>query len=84
MIRVALKGIAGRKLRAALTTLAIVLGVAMVSGTFVFTDTIEKAIDTLFTERLHGLGRRRLRARTSSTSRGRTTARPCRPRSSRR
>ena len=49
MIAVALKGLAGRKLRAALTTLAIVLGVAMVSGTYVFTDTTEKAIDTLFT-----------------------------------
>ena len=34
MIKVALKGLAGRKLRAALTALAIVLGVAMVSGTF--------------------------------------------------
>ena len=30
----------GRKLRALLTALAIVLGVAMVSGTFVLTDTI--------------------------------------------
>src|SRR5204862_4834774 len=49
VIAVALKGLAGRKLRAALTTLAIVLGVAMVSGTYVFTDTAEKAIDTLFT-----------------------------------
>ena len=49
MIAVTLKGLAGRKLRAALTTLAIVLGVAMVSGTYVFTDTAEKAIDTLFT-----------------------------------
>src|SRR4051794_11706964 len=54
MIRVALKGIAGRKLRAALTTLAIVLGVAMVSGTFVFTDAMEKAIDTLFTDAYTG------------------------------
>ncbi|MGH3103307.1 MAG: ABC transporter permease [Gaiellaceae bacterium] len=54
MRRVALKGVAGRKLRAALTTLAVVLGVAMVSGTFVFTDTIEKAIDTLLTEAYTG------------------------------
>ena len=54
MRRVALKGLGGRKLRAALTTLAVVLGVAMVSGTFVFTDTIEKAIDTLVTEAYTG------------------------------
>src|SRR5215207_684663 len=49
MIRVALKGLAGRRLRAALTALAIVLGVAMVSGTYAFTDRIENAVDTLFT-----------------------------------
>ncbi len=49
MIRVTFKGLAGRRLRAALTALAIVLGVAMVSGTFAFTDRIEKAVDTLFT-----------------------------------
>jgi putative ABC transport system permease protein len=54
MIRVALRGLAGRKLRAALTTLAVVLGVAMVSGTYVFTDTIEKAIDTLLTDAYTG------------------------------
>jgi putative ABC transport system permease protein len=54
MRRVALKGLGGRKLRAALTTLAVVLGVAMVSGTFVFTDTIEKAIDTLLTDAYTG------------------------------
>jgi putative ABC transport system permease protein len=54
MIGVALKGIAGRKLRAALTTLAIVLGVAMVSGTLVLTDTMEKAVDRLFTDAYTG------------------------------
>jgi putative ABC transport system permease protein len=35
--------------RAVLTALAIVLGVAMVSGSFVVTDTITKAFDTIFT-----------------------------------
>jgi putative ABC transport system permease protein len=54
MIRVALRGLAGRKLRAALTALAVVLGVAMVSGTYVFTDTIEKVIDTLLTDAYTG------------------------------
>ena len=39
MIRVALKGLLGRKLRAILTAFAIVLGVAMISGSFVLTDT---------------------------------------------
>ena len=48
MIKVALRGLAGRRLRAALTALAIVLGVAMVSGTYVLTDTIDKAFDNIF------------------------------------
>ena len=50
MIRVALKGLAGRKLRAALTAVAILLGVAMISGTYVLTDTIKAAFGTVFTE----------------------------------
>ena len=49
MRRVALKGLLGRKTRAILTALAIVLGVAMVSGTFVLTDTINRAFNTIFT-----------------------------------
>jgi putative ABC transport system permease protein len=48
MTSVALKGLAGRKLRALLTALAIVLGVAMVSGTYVLTDTIRSAFDQIF------------------------------------
>ncbi len=48
MIRVALRGLLGRKLRATLTGVAIVLGVAMISGTFVLTDTINAGFDTIF------------------------------------
>ena len=54
MIRVALRGLAGRKLRAALTAVAIVLGVAMVSGTYILTDTIEKGFDTIFDRSYEG------------------------------
>lgn len=50
MTRVALKGLAGRKLRAALTAIAIVLGVAMISGTYILTDTIKAAFGTVFDE----------------------------------
>ncbi len=50
MTRVALKGLAGRKLRAALTSIAIVIGVAMVSGTFILTDTIKSAFSGIFTQ----------------------------------
>src|SRR5687767_5216671 len=48
MIAVALKGLAGRKLRALLTAFAVVIGVTMVSGTFVLTDTIQKGFDGIF------------------------------------
>ena len=54
MIRVALKNLAGRKLRATLTALAIVLGVAMVSGTYVLTDTIDRAFTAIFQESYAG------------------------------
>jgi len=50
MIRVALAGLLGRKLRTALTALAIVLGVAMVSGTLVLTDSIDKAFNFIYTD----------------------------------
>ncbi len=49
MLLVALKGLAGRKLRAFLTASAIVLGVAMISGTYILTDTIKAAFSTVFT-----------------------------------
>ena len=50
MTGVALKGLAGRKLRTALTMFAIILGVAMVSGTYVLTDTIDRAFNGIFQE----------------------------------
>jgi putative ABC transport system permease protein len=54
VIRVALRGLGGRKLRATLTALAIILGVAMVSGTYVLTDTIDKAFSEIFDESYAG------------------------------
>ncbi len=48
MTGVALKGLAGRKIRALLTALAIVIGVSMVSGTFILTDTMQKSFNGLF------------------------------------
>ena len=50
MIRVALRGMAGRKFRTVLTAIAIVLGVAMMSGAYVLTDTIDKAFNAIFVE----------------------------------
>jgi putative ABC transport system permease protein len=48
MMTVTLRGLAGRKLRAGLTAFAIVLGVAMISGAYVLTDTINRAFDTIY------------------------------------
>jgi ABC-type lipoprotein release transport system permease subunit len=46
----AIKGLLSRKLRTALTAIAIVLGVAMISGTYVLTDSIDQAFDRIFNE----------------------------------
>ena len=50
MTKFAIKGLFTRKLRTALTALAIVLGVAMISGTYVLTDSIDSAFDQIFTD----------------------------------
>ena len=50
MGRFAVRGLLSRKLRTALTAIAIVLGVAMISGTYVLTDSIDQAFDKIFTD----------------------------------
>jgi putative ABC transport system permease protein len=50
MTRFAIRGLLSRRLRTSLTALAIVLGVAMISGTYVLTDSIDQAFDRIFTE----------------------------------
>jgi len=54
VIRFALKGLGTRKLRTALTAIAIVLGVALVTGTYVLTDSIKGAFNGIFTEIYRG------------------------------
>ena len=48
MRNVTIKGLLAHKLRLALTALAIVLGVAFISGTFVLTDTLNNTFSVLF------------------------------------
>jgi putative ABC transport system permease protein len=48
MIRTAIKGLTANRLRLLLTAASIVLGVAFVAGSFVFTDTIGARFQTLF------------------------------------
>ena len=50
MIRIALRSVLLHKLRLTLTAVAIILGVAFVSGTFVFTDSIKASFDDLFSD----------------------------------
>ena len=47
MTKTTLRGLFARKLRLALTALAIVLGVTFVTGTLVLTDTLNRTFDTL-------------------------------------
>jgi putative ABC transport system permease protein len=47
MIGLALRGMAERKLRSVLTTIAVLLGVAMIAGTYVLTDQIRGGFENL-------------------------------------
>jgi putative ABC transport system permease protein len=47
---IAVRGLLARKLRLALTALAVALGVTLIAGTYIFTDTITKSFDNIFTE----------------------------------
>src|SRR5215468_1804115 len=49
MGKIAVRGLFARKLRLALTVLAVVLGTTLIAGTYVFTDSINSAFDTIFT-----------------------------------
>ena len=48
MLKVAVKGLATRRLRAVLTALAIVLGVALVAGTYVLTDSLHADLGSVY------------------------------------
>ena len=48
VVRLTLRGVLARKFRILLTTLAVVSGVAFVSGAFILTDSVKKSINDLF------------------------------------
>src|SRR3954453_17571903 len=54
MRKVALRGLFARKLRLILTALAVALGVTLIAGTYVFTDTINRSFDQIFTQSAKG------------------------------
>ncbi len=55
MTKLALKGLLTRKLRSVLTGFAVVIGVAFVVGTLVFTDTIDASFKNLFERTQQGV-----------------------------
>jgi putative ABC transport system permease protein len=54
MLKLSLKGFGSRKVRVALTLIAVALGVALISGTYILTDTINKSFDNIFTTAAKG------------------------------
>src|SRR5688572_27209104 len=52
---IAVRNLWERKLRTVLTSLAIVLGVMMVAGTYVLTDTIDRSFERIFTNSNEGI-----------------------------
>lgn len=48
MLRIALKGILGRKARLVLTAIAVILGTSFLSGTYIFSDTLNRTFNNLF------------------------------------
>jgi putative ABC transport system permease protein len=50
VFRIALKGILGRKARLILTSLAVILGTSFLAGTSVFSDTLNRTFDNLFSD----------------------------------
>ena len=55
MFRTVLRGLLARRLRLALTALAITLGVGLMSGSFVLTATLAHSLDSLFTQASSGV-----------------------------
>src|SRR5688500_3185509 len=54
MTKVSIRGLAQRKLRAFITALAVLLGVAFIAGSYVLTDTINRSFDDIFDEAYAG------------------------------
>ncbi|MFD4292006.1 ABC transporter permease [Rhodococcus sp. NPDC058532] len=65
MRRVSLRNLAAHKVRLVLTVLAVVLGTAFVTGSFVFTDTLQRTFNGLFEDAAKGVD-----VRVSSPERG--------------
>ena len=56
MIGISLRSLLSHKLRLALTTIAVILGVSFVAGTFILTDTINATFTSIFATANAGVG----------------------------
>ena len=50
MLTLTLRNLAARKIRLVMSAFAIVLGIAFLAGSFVFTDTLERTFDGIFAD----------------------------------
>jgi putative ABC transport system permease protein len=55
MFRIALKSLLARKRRLLLTSIAILLGVAFISGTSVLSDVLSRSVNELVSDTYHGI-----------------------------
>ena len=55
MWKATIRGLLARKVRLALTTLSVLLGVSFVAGTYVLTDTLDQSFQTFFDETVQGI-----------------------------
>src|SRR5689334_25270112 len=55
MWKATIRGLFARKVRLALTALAILLGVSFVSATYVLTDSVRRSFDSVFAQTLTGV-----------------------------
>ena len=55
MWKATIRGLFARKVRLALTALAILLGVAFVSATYVLTDSVKRSFEGVFAQSLSGI-----------------------------
>ncbi|APA96106.1 Macrolide export ATP-binding/permease protein MacB 1/2 [Nocardia seriolae] len=55
MRKVALRNLAAHKVRLVLTVLSVVLGTAFISGSFIFTDTLQSTFDGIFASQAKGV-----------------------------
>jgi hypothetical protein len=55
MWKATIRGLLARRVRLALTAMAVLLGVSFVSATYVLTDTVKRSFDSVFSQTLAGV-----------------------------